>query len=517
MLLDGRNIPSGTQFQADLCIVGAGPAGITVALEFRHQVATVVVLEAGGIDGSDHNQALYRGKVAGYPYPPLDVCRARGLGGTTSIWGGWCHALDSIDFLERDWVPWSGWPFRKEELEAEYQHAREICRVSEASDSSFSGLSGQASERFEVTSVEIAPTRFGQAYKKELANAANISVILHANALEVCLNSYNTEADSITVVSGARSKYSVSARCFILATGGIENARILLSSRASRSIGIGNENDLVGRFFSDHLHFYGDICHLPLPMAVQVFRPRRNGQSKSRGCLTLSETARRQDGLLGFAVTGHNPRDPHDVIVPSTQHGGYASLSKIWRALATGRTPENLSFHMRNLALHFGEACMLARCKAWAPSWRSVVFGCRAEQAPNPSSRVLLDDEKDQYGTYRAKLDWRLTEQDLESLQLAYGFLTSEPTRRGISPRHRLDKINLEVVMGASHHIGTTRMHRDPRLGVVDSNCRVHSVRNLFIAGSSVFPTAGWAPPTLTIVALASRLARFVHSFLQDR
>jgi choline dehydrogenase-like flavoprotein len=169
---------------------------------------------------------------------------------------------------------------------------------------------------------------------------------------------------------------------------------------------------------------------------------------------------------------------------------------------------------MLNLALHFGEACALALYKAWGPSWRSVVFGCRAEQAPNPNSRVLLDDEKDQFGTYRAKLDWQLTDQDLESLQHAYGRLTVETTMRGVCGHRRLNEINPEVVMGASHHIGTTRMHRDPRFGVVNSDCRVHSVRNLFIAGSSVFPTAGWAPPTLTIVALALRLARFVQHFL---
>lgn len=517
MLVDGRKIASGTQLHADLCIVGAGPAGITVAREFRHQVASVVVLEAGGVDDSDDNQVLSRGRIVGYPYPPLDVCRSRGLGGTTGIWGGWCRALDSIDFAERDWVPWSGWPFCKEDLEEEYRRAREICRVSEAEDASLVGLSGLATKDFEITSVEIAPTRFGRTYEKELASAANISVIMHANALEVCLDSYNTEARSITVASGGGSKYSVLARCFILAAGGIENARFLLSSRASRSIGVGNENDLVGRFFSDHLHFYGDISHLPLSSAVQVFRPRRNGQSKSRGCLALTETARRQDRLLGFAVTGHNPRDPHDVIVPSTQHAGYASLSRIRRTLATGRVPENLRSHMLNLGLHFGDACTLALYKAWKPSWRSVVFGCRAEQAPNPSSRVLLDDEKDAFGTYRAKLDWRLTDQDFESLQHAYGRLKNETTTHGVCRRHRLEKIRPEVVMGASHHIGTTRMHRDPKFGVVNRDCRVHSVRNLFIAGSSVFPTAGWAPPTLTIVALAFRLARFVQRFLQDR
>lgn len=516
MLLDGRKIADGTQLQADLCIVGAGPAGITVAREFRDQLVSVVVLEAGGFDGSDDNQVLYRGRVAGHPYPPLDVCRARGLGGTTTIWGGWCRTLDSIDFLERDWVPWSGWPFRKEDLEAEYRHAREVCGISQADGPSF-GPSAPATKDFEATSVEIAPTRFGRVYKKELASAANISVILHANALEVCLDSYNTEARSITVASGTRRKYSVSARCFILAAGGIENARILLSSRGPRSIGIGNENDLVGRFFSDHLHFYGNTCHLPLSLALQVFRPRRNGRSKSRGCLALSETARRQDRLLGFAVTGHNPRDPHDVIVPSTQHKGYASLSKICRTVATGRVPENLPSHMLNLALYFGDACTLALYKAWGPSWRSVIFGCRAEQAPNPNSRVLLDDEKDQFGTYRAKLDWRLTDQDLESLQHAYSCLTRETTMHGVCGRGRPDRISPEVVMGASHHIGTTRMHCDPRCGVVNSDCRVHSVRNLFIAGSSVFPTAGWAPPTLTIVALAFRLARFVQTFLQDR
>jgi choline dehydrogenase-like flavoprotein len=511
MIIDGREIASATKISADLCIVGAGPAGITLARELIHQRFSVVILESGGFDLSTDTQALCKGRVIGHPYPPLDACRHRALGGTTNVWGGWCKPLDAIDFVERDWVPWSGWPLSREELDADYERARKVCRVPHEHVESASSPPITADQTFESTALAISPTRFGRLYRQELACAANISLIMHATAVEIRLNAFNSGADCIWVASGPYHQYSVAARCFVLAAGGIENARLLLASRGSRSIGVGNEHDLVGRFFSDHLHFYAGQLEVAAPSVTHFFRPRRYGNAASRGCVVLTAAAQRQERVLGFAATGHNPRDPHDVIVPSTGHDGYASLSLIGRTFATGRIPDRLASHLRNVVVNFGDACSLVISKAWKPKWRSIVVGCRAEQAPNPGSRVLLDDEKDVFGVPQAKLDWRLTAEDFGSLHRASDLLWNQPMMRGAGVHGRTVESS---IAGASHHIGTTRMHRNPKFGVVNSDCRVHSVPNLFIAGSSVFPTAGWAPPTLTIVALALRLARVVKAFL---
>lgn len=514
MIIDGRKIANATKIATDLCIVGAGPAGITLAREFTDQRFSVVILEAGGFDLSRQTQALYKGQVVGYPYPPLDVCRHRALGGTTSIWGGWCKPLGAIDFLERDWVPWSGWPLSRQDLEADYNRAREVCRAPGGYDDFVPCPLAVADDAFDSTVLTIAPTRFGPVYRYELERASNISLIMHANALEVRLNSYNSAAQSIRVASGSHNEYSVAARCFVLAAGGVENTRLLLASRGSRSIGVGNEHDMVGRFFSDHLHVYGDRLEIATSLLTRFFRPRRYGNAAVRGCVVLSEAAQRRERLLGFAATGHNPRDPHDVVAPSTGHDGYASLSFICHTLARGRVPDLLASHLRNVVVNFNDACSLAFYKVCKPKWRSIVLGCRAEQTPNPSSRVLLDEDKDAFGMHRAKLDWRLVPEDFDSLDRAYGLLRNQAMIPGvIVRRHAVER----SVTGASHHIGTTRMHRNPKFGVVDSDCRVHSVPNLFIAGSSVFPTTGWAPPTLTIVALALRLARVLKAILHEQ
>lgn len=514
MIIDGREIANGTKIRTDLCIVGAGPAGITLAREFTDQRLSVVMLEAGGFDPSSRAQAAYQGRVVGYAYPPLDVCRHRALGGTSNIWGGWCKPLDASDFLERDWVPWSGWPLSRAELDAYYRRAREVCRIPHGDADSASCPLSTADDAFESAALAIVPTRFGRVYRQELARAANLSLIMHATAVEVRLNSADTAADSIRVASGAQNQYSVSARCFVLAAGGIENARLLLASRGSRSVGVGNEHDMVGRFFSDHLHFYDEQPVVAVSAATRFFLPRRYGNAAARGCVVLTEAAQRRERLLGFAATGHNPRDPHDVIVPSTGHDGYASLSVIGRTLARGRIPDGLASHLRNVVMNFDDARTLLFAKAWKPKWRSIALGCRAEQAPNPSSRVLLDDEKDEFGMQRAKLDWRLRAEDFDSLHRAHALLRNQTMiGRDMTRGH----IVASSIAGASHHIGTTRMHRDPSFGVVNGDCRVHSVPNLFIAGSSVFPTAGWAPPTLTIVALALRLARPIKAFLQEQ
>jgi choline dehydrogenase-like flavoprotein len=507
MILDGRTIASGTTVRADLCIVGAGAAGITIAREFIGHSGRVVLLESGGTTVREETQSLCRGDVTGHPYYPLHICRRRVLGGSTSFWGGWCRPLDNIDFEERAWVAYSGWPFTKEHLKREYARAHTICKLGnygyDCGTRRFGGcelLVDPTQSGFEDILFHICAVRFGETYRAELKRARNLDLLLYANAFEIEMDRDHKAALSVQVATLAGNRFIVSARNFVLAAGGIENPRILLGSRGTRPSGVGNESDLVGRFFADHLHLRLRTVILRDRRLPSFYHLRKIGGVALRGGMALTADIRHRNKLLGFAITFHNADDPHDVVYPAYENLGYSSLQALAKPLMRAEPPDRFGYHFRTMFRHLDNAATLSFRKLIKPRWQAVVVGCRAEQTPNRSSRVLLDHERDALGMNKVRLDWRLTEQDLDSLRRTQQILDNELN----FPDNGEHAIN---IIGAAHHIGTTRMHRDPKLGVVDENCRVHGIRNLFIAGSSVFPTAGWAPPTLTIVALALRLA----------
>ena len=518
MIIDSRTVAPGTTLQADLCIVGAGPAGITIAREFAGHPSRVILLESGGTTVREETQNLCRGSITGHTYPPLHLCRRRVLGGTSSYWGGWARPLDDIDFEERAWVPYSGWPFTKDHLKAEYVRAQTIWKLAEYGyDREISGsqsggeLLTQGQSSFEDVLFQINGTRFGKAYQAELERARNLDLMLHANAVEIEMDRDSRAALSVRVATLAGNKFSVSARNFVLAAGGIENPRLLLASRGSRSSGVGNDNDLVRRFFADHLHLELRTVPLNGRPVPDFYHSRMIGEAALRGGMALTEDARRRDKLLGFAITIHNPDDPHDVIYPTYKYSGYSSLQALVKPLMDGEVPDILGYHVRTILGHPINAFTLSFRRLIKARWRSLMIGCRAEQIPNRDSRVLLDPERDALGMNKVRLDWRLTEQDRDSLRRAQQMLEKEWSFPSKDP-HRTQTGGEHVtgIAAASHHMGTTRMHRDPKLGVVDETCRVHGIHNLYIAGCSVFPTTGYAPPTLTIVALALRLADYL-------
>jgi choline dehydrogenase-like flavoprotein len=224
--------------------------------------------------------------------------------------------------------------------------------------------------------------------------------------------------------------------------------------------------------------------------------------------MAMTEDTRRREKLLGIAITIHNPDNPHDVVHPTYSNLGYSSLQALIRPLANGEVPDILGYHFRLVLQDPLNVFALSFRRLVKTPWRSFAIGVRAEQVPNPNSRVLLDRERDVFDMNKVRLNWQLTEQDLDSLRQGQRMLESELNflRSGADDVQRSNEPAPEIV-GASHHMGTTRMHRDPKLGVVDESCRVHGTRNLYVTGSSVFPTSGWAPPSLTIIALALRLA----------
>jgi choline dehydrogenase-like flavoprotein len=505
MFTDARNLPEGSTFSADVAVVGGGPAGITLARAFASGNVDVCLVEAGGLEPDDDVQALYEGESVGIEYP-LAATRLRRFGGSSNHWGGYVRPLDSIDFEARDWVPFSGWPFGPAELAPYYGPATEIVEVApfHYQDSAYwseitgehlpNPLTGRMWTRFVHFSP---PTRFGKRYGAELERAANIRVLLNANVVNIDAAEGGGSVTGLSLRTLEGRNHVVKARYYVIATGGLENARMLLLSNDVVATGLGNENDLVGRFFMEHPHLSGfcEIVVADLERLPPIYRERvrANGHGV-KVAFNPSERFLRERRLLNatfmYGVAGEYRSDapPGSPTRAKGLQADVLQASRRFLSDTTGPVRED--------------------DPAYLGAWLGV--GCACEQVPNPDSRVSLAEERDRLGLRKIRLDWRLTETDrrsivehMRSLALEFGALDIGRTVLNVDDDGRWPA----VVAGGSHHMGTTRMHNDPRRGVVDQNSRVHAVDNLYVAGSSVFPTSGAANPTLTIVALTLRLA----------
>ena len=403
MILDARTLDSRAELDADICVVGAGAAGITLTQALIDCGRRVVVLEGGGLQPDPQSQQIYAGTASGQSYYALDGCRVRYLGGTTNTWGGWCRPLDAIDFVPRDWLPHSGWPFTRDTLLPYYERAHAACRLGPCdydprrwNADGVSLLPRQVPDLAD-TLFHVGPTRFGQAYRQALDAAPNVRLLLHASALEITMDPSQRTAVGLIAATPAGQRLTVRAGTIVLAAGGIENPRLLLASRRGRPAGLGNDRDLVGRFFTEHLHV--PVARLALRNELpRFYAAHRAAAATIRGAVTMTDGARQRERLLGWALTFHNADDPHDVLSPTRLPPAYESLSILVRAVRRRERPPRLLHHLATAAAGAGVAAGLARRKLRPPRARRIVVGCRIEQSPNPDSRVTLDDGLDAFG-----------------------------------------------------------------------------------------------------------------------
>lgn len=494
--------------KADVCIIGAGAAGITLALALAGTSLRVCVLESGGFEPDEMTQSLYEGENVGLDYFPLDATRLRYFGGTTGHWGGWCGPLDPIDFETRPWLPSSGWPFGLDELRPFYERAHEICEI-DGTDYRPEFLEKQlGAERLPLDPAVFQtkvtryspPTRFGDKYRRTLRTASNVNVLLHANALQLQANETASRVQQIRCAKKNGVEFYVESRVYVLAAGGIENPRILLLSKEEQSSGLANTYGLVGRHFMDHPHRYGGVLVPEDPERdVTLYDSaqwRRKPGVRSSCFLAPTEQLQREARLLN-GIIELTPR--YAASDAGLGDDAEALLDRIGRVIRREGLIDYNTYHnffqQQEPLSHFEIFC----------SW---------EQSPNASSRVGLSHERDFFGQNRVKLDWRIKPDDEEALQRTLELLGREFGKAGIG-RLKID-IQIRDWPGGHHHMGTTRMHPNPRHGVVDADCRVHGLSNLYVAGSSVFPTSGAINPTLTIVALADRLANRLKSQLMS-
>ncbi|GAC1656131.1 MAG: hypothetical protein NVS4B3_21580 [Gemmatimonadaceae bacterium] len=520
MHTDARTLENGTVLESDLCIVGAGAAGISMALEWTDSARKVLILEGGGFDFDPEMQDLYRGEIVGQPYFPLQAARLHYFGGTTGHWAGFCSTYDEIDFEKRPWVPHSGWPIRREELDPFYLRAHRLLDLGPYEYDAAAW--GHRSPELATLPLDprlfwtkmwqfSAPTRFGTKYRDAIVGARNLHLYTHANVCELEANEDATAVQGLRVRNHAGKEFQVRARCYVLACCSIQNARLLLASNGKATAGLGNAHDLVGRYFMEHIEMPGAELVLAQPESAKVkIYALEFGRTKARGELALSAQAQREHGLLngtaslGPGAPGESAKSTFEFFTPS--------VLDAWRIWADGGRKGPPPVALRQLVP--GDSSAAPRAA------RFFHLGTRQEQAPNPDSRVTLSAERDALGVPRVKLDWRLTELDKRSIRVFYHLLGRELGRTGVGRvqiRDWLlddDRVWPSFLSGGWHHMGTTRMHDDPKQGVVDANCRVHGLGNLYVAGSAVQPTAGAANPTLTLVALSLRLSDYLHTKL---
>ena len=457
MILDARDHEVNLNREARFVIVGAGPAGLTLAMQLAER-GSVLLIESGGFEEDARVQALYDGGCVGLDYSPVHS-RARGFGGSSNLWAGYCAMPDAHDFSRRDWVPASGWPFDIERLRPYLADAASLLNVNCAGFDARqiverAGFAWPFDEDRFVASVwrfVAPPLSLGERFRGSLDEPESATVLTHASVTDVLLDADHGAVKELVIRTLNGREARVRAEVVVLACGGMETPRILLNATGQLPYGIGNAHGLVGRHFMEHPHFTVDSVELGEAGWLHASADRWVCHDGADCMLAVGLTAEEQEaaGVLNARVHAFRAADPDD----------------------------------NNLRL-----------------------GVMLEQVANPDSRITLSSNRDELGVRRICLDWQLTDLDWRTYRNTAQLVCEALEVRG-SCRVSHHSSGPRTVAFCNHHMGTLRMAVDPEQGVVDADCRVHGMSNLYIAGSSVFPTGSWANPTVTLMALALRLA----------
>jgi choline dehydrogenase-like flavoprotein len=543
MFEDATQIPGGARLDCDVAIAGAGAAGIAMACELIRSGFRVLLLESGGMHFESETQDLYRGAVDDPTHHgPLAQYRRRTFGGTTTVWGGRCAPFDPIDFEQRPWVPHSGWPVDREEMNPYYARAHMYADLGEfAYDASTALPDGERPfiPRLESRTIHqdriwrfSLPTNFG-ARNHDRLKRSGVRVLLHANVLKIVTTPTGDAVEGLRVSSLADNAFTVRALHYVLATGGLEVTRLLLLSNDVNPAGLGNDHDLLGRYYSSHVAGdLGQVTFTPRRQGVIWGYERTRDGVYAKRHLRIGDEAQRRHELLNFRC--HLTHPPFGD--PSHGHAVLSAAYLAKRLLKHQIPPEfskdmasagyrDVSDHIRNVVVGsaslvtFGTHWLFRRILA-SRKYPSVSLPGRAnrytvhfdaEQAPNPQSRVTLGDDIDRFGLRRLRVQWRYSERDVESVARCHRLLVEEFDRSGAGRWHATPEAIPEMVRQTinvgSHHIGTTRMADSPKHGVVNRNGRLHGVRNLYVSSPSIFCTSSYANPLLTNTAFAVRLA----------
>lgn len=519
-----------TSLKADVCVVGAGPCGIALASRLADLGAHVVLLDAGPREPDDESQRLAEGEVSGYSYSRLDHARARALGGTAHFWnidlGGGSPGLrlrrmDESDFRVRPWLPNSGWPFDISELDQHYERAERIFGIPSNEPPN---AEDPVADRLD-TSSSLKSTAFWMGrvaplfdHAEKLIEHDSVDVVLGATVAGI-RQSTSGEVDRIEAISLTGGHLVVEASSFVLATGGIENARLLLlTNPEDQGQAIGNGYDLVGRNFMEHFHTRAGF------LDPSGFAPSKNtdGLHQMSGSLaelwfryTSDRMAELEVPNIAFALRPTSLSEMRRAQASRSSDGTRAYLIHR-RRRRKGLTSDGGEVIRRMARDIPGVTKSLLATTRWFVGERVgrdrelgtvLRIDAVAEQLPHLESRVTLSSQRDAIGQPQAKLNWEFPQSEMKRIWEGFAAFGEELETRGVG-RFLPNRNQKHILMsGGYHHMGTTRMSTDPETGVCDPNGRVHACSNLYAAGSSLFPTSGVSNPTLTAMALSLRLA----------
>ena len=536
MLIDARDLETGTRLNGDVCIVGGGPAGLTLANRLRGSGRKIILLERGGLPGRPlgvGESETTADASSDFDAPPGVPPR---LGGGANEWivrlpwmvrGVRMLPLSPTDLERRSWVPYSGWPLTWDELAPYWRRAHDeldlgprgydTAEWSEAGRRPFDledfGFS-TAMERFPRSSV------FTKRIWNQLRSASDVDVVIHApvGALEGDAD----HVERLEIDCGSRGRLTATANTFVLASGGVVNPSLLLTARAGRGLPAGNA--ALGRYYTDHVRCYTGTftpCDPAVFSRAGLYDFASTPNGVAMGKLVPTELLQRQHGLLNSAA----------MLIPKPSVRVSRSLQSV-RGLAaslrTRRFPQprpglgdisTAAWHLARLApeMSFRQRRFPPHVDAgWSSltgverRFSSFLVEHQVEQAPDPGNGLQLSGGFDSSGRLDTTLTWRWSDLDvasIESTQQLVGRAFAESGLGSFEPTRWEERPELTTPGGAFHPTGMTRMGASERSSVVDENAKVHGVDNLFVAGSSVFPTGGYANPTLTLLALTIRLA----------
>ncbi len=536
-----------TPLEATICIIGAGAAGLTLACELDGSGMKVLLLEAGGLrPDAAASDEMYQGSAAA-PHPNPSQFRRVVFGGTTGTWGGRCVPFDPVDFEKRDYIPGSGWPITYDEVARFYPRAMAYCDAG-AFDFSVAkslrsgddgahtgaplptipGLNDESTilaDRIERYSL---PTDFGKRYRSKVARSANVTAVLNARCVALQRGVGDQKVASVTVADRGGKRREVTAQIFVLAVGGIEATRLLLLSEI--------KSESLGRYYA--CHFENTLGRMVATRGVPAFDFEKTIDGVyCRRKLQFTPEAQRRHRLLNSAFRLHFPSysdASHGSPVLSTIYLAKSALIREYRSILQHGTEAAIhspaAAHVRNVVFgvpalgKFAYQWLFQRQLATRKLPYTLVknrdgsypleFNC--EQTPLATSRITLDDELDRDGLRRVRVDWRLCEDDAQAAQRGF-LLLRDVLREHSDCRLEVDEAGVLAAMRRSvplggHHMGTARMAGSAHDGVVDGNCALFELPNLFVASAAVFRTNSHANPTLTIVALALRLAEHLKS-----
>jgi choline dehydrogenase-like flavoprotein len=544
MFEDAAQVPPGTVLDCDVIVIGSGAAGIPCARELARSGKSVILLESGGTSMEANTQSLASGRVDDPKrHGPLDQYRKRMFGGTTSVWGGRCAPFDDIDFETRSFVPHSGWPVTATDLLPYYQKAHEYTFTGDYDYQTATALPNGHQPMIPGLRNDVwlqdslwrfsLPAHFGREFHKPLAEATNLRVLLHANALKLTTDPVAQRVTGVIAASLRDNRFHVKASSVVVAAGGLESTRLLMVSNDVSLNGLGNDYDQLGRYYASHISGnMGELHFNPKSRnVIWAYEQAKDGVYVKRQLRPREEVQRREELLNFRCILTHPPFED-----ASHGHGVLSAVYLVKRFFKGQIPPEysrelatagyhHIPQHLRNIIfglpgfVRFGSHWFfkrtLARRKYPSVSLRSrdnsYTLHFDAEQSPNPDSRVLLDDSVDCFGIPRLHIAWKVQSRDWDSIGRYHSLMASELAGSDVGRlTGNSDEVTAKVREDCgvgSHHTGTTRMSDHPRTGVVDRNCQVHGIDGLYIAAPSVFPTASFANPVLTTTALALRVA----------